>query len=323
MIEKGRLFDACKAGDIDLITQQNGVNVRLRNSEGDELIHIAALNGHIDIVEHLLRNGVPVDVKSKTGFTSLLYACQGGHIDVAKLLVDKEAELQATTPEFYLMIHLATCNGCIELADYLVEHVGMDQIILHWACSQGNVDVVKFLVGKGVAKRFKDSDGDEPIHVAAWTGRADVVRYLLEQGVPVDAKGRNDWTSLHYSCQLGRADVANILMKNAADVEVIVQGGNRPIHIAAGVFSMEVQSFRYLFPSHNGSTGAVSHLDVARSLMKNRADLRKKNLEKETALDIARRSSRSELVEYLEGNTGDSTVISQNVYNVKLTTLYS
>ncbi len=55
-------------------------------------LHFAALNGHLKIVEALLKKGADADEKDAAGKTSLDYANRYGHGKVAKLLISRGAE---------------------------------------------------------------------------------------------------------------------------------------------------------------------------------------------------------------------------------------
>jgi hypothetical protein len=56
-----------------------------------------------------------------------------------------------------------------------------------WACAYGHLDVVRFLLDRGidVGERHR---GETPLHVAAFGGHAEIVAVLLGRGGPVDAR---------------------------------------------------------------------------------------------------------------------------------------
>ena len=62
---------------------RNGANVNAKDEDGRTALHLAAFNGHADIVEALLRHGADVNAKDKDGYTALHWAATLGHAEVA------------------------------------------------------------------------------------------------------------------------------------------------------------------------------------------------------------------------------------------------
>lgn len=56
-----------------------------------------------------------------------------------------------------------------------------------WACQYGHLEVVRFLLGKGLALEKSNNDGTL-LHNAAFGGHPEIVRLLIAQGAPIDMK---------------------------------------------------------------------------------------------------------------------------------------
>jgi ankyrin repeat protein len=67
---------------------------------------------------------------------------------------------------------------------------------IHLAARCGHVDVVRYLVEKGVDVNATNFDGSMPIHVATTWNRPDVVRVLRELGANLDLKNKDGCTAL-------------------------------------------------------------------------------------------------------------------------------
>ncbi|KAH7708637.1 Patatin-like phospholipase family protein [Aphelenchoides avenae] len=66
---------------------------------------------------------------------------------------------------------------------------GMDQTVVHVACSQGDVDAAVLLLANGYSESAADANGDTPLHYAVKNQHADIVRLLLCTGA--DHRKRN------------------------------------------------------------------------------------------------------------------------------------
>src|SRR4030042_3298659 len=66
------------------------------------------------------------------------------------------------------------------------------RIPLHFACGEGNMEIVAFLIAKGTDVKATDPDGFTPLHWAASEGKADAARALIKEGAdanPLSPRG--------------------------------------------------------------------------------------------------------------------------------------
>ena len=82
--------------------------------------------------------------------------------------------------------------------------------VLRLAAKEGRIDVVQFLIERGVIKNDTDGEGKTALYLAAENDHLPVVQYLVEQGGNKD-KAKNDGTSpLYIAAQNGHiTDVTN------------------------------------------------------------------------------------------------------------------
>ena len=176
------------------------------------LIHIAAKNGFIDLVNLILSiNGVDINLKSALdGYSPLHEAASSGFLNVVKLLVDKGANINQVS------FH--------------------DETPLHVACKKGHFDIVKFLVEKEKSQNInkhafnmKDCNGDTPLHLAAKNGFASIVEYLLsiENLTVVNDNNKNNSTPLSIAINNCRFGVVEVLCK-CEKVDVNLKEQNNP-----------------------------------------------------------------------------------------------
>jgi ankyrin repeat protein len=70
-----------------------GADVEKGSNKGSTPLIFAAENGHLDIVEELLLAGVDFDKGNNDGYTPLIWAAAKGRLEVSRLLIEKGADL--------------------------------------------------------------------------------------------------------------------------------------------------------------------------------------------------------------------------------------
>ena len=156
------LIGAAKQGDADAVQVllAGGADANLAQGDGMTALHMAALEGHRDVVDLLLDAGAEIGATTRIGaYTPLHLASQGGRGAVVRVLLRKGADATlATTNSGTTPLHLAArvVNG-EEAVAALLEH------------------------GADVNAR-EGSVGQTPLMFAAAYNRTPAVRVLLEHG---------------------------------------------------------------------------------------------------------------------------------------------
>ncbi|MFD8599386.1 ankyrin repeat domain-containing protein [Kitasatospora sp. NPDC059646] len=96
----GRLFDAARAGDTELLAAHldAGVPANLTNDRGDTLLMLAAYHGHAATVTALLERGAEPDRVNDRAQTPLAGAVFKASTDVVDALLAHGADPHAGTP---------------------------------------------------------------------------------------------------------------------------------------------------------------------------------------------------------------------------------
>ena len=157
------LVKAVRKGDIETVKRllADGAIPNLTLSiNGSEmnLIHIATVCGHLEVIEELLAADVDIEVRDVRGMTPLNVAALYGHDKIAKLLITAGANKEST--EF---------------------SQGLRPI--HFAAIRGNEEVLVELLESGADKNALDSLGVSPLLHAHVNGHTCIVKKLLDAGV--------------------------------------------------------------------------------------------------------------------------------------------
>eukprot|EP00026_Physarum_polycephalum_P002866 Phypoly_transcript_02875.p1 GENE.Phypoly_transcript_02875~~Phypoly_transcript_02875.p1 ORF type:complete len:834 (-),score=168.92 Phypoly_transcript_02875:78-2579(-) len=165
--------------------------VRVNDCDYDKrtALHVAASEGHIDVVRILIREGADLNFADRYNATPLDDAIHHGHQDVAKLLVESGAK------------HGVGSN------------FGLD--LVH-AAGHGDLKNVIKLVENGIPINSCDYDLRTPLHLAIAGRHEQVVKYLLEHGADITAEDRYGGTPLEEAhragVRLGEDPILNLVM---------------------------------------------------------------------------------------------------------------
>jgi len=213
---------AAQAGDLEKIKSSLakgiGPNVRITYLETDTSpkatpLCEAARLGHKEVVKYLVENGADVNYRFSTGYQlyPLNVAAENGHFEIVKYLVQNGADvhtksvssnydcLSRCTP-----LDLAAVNGHLEIVKYLHEELAADlnfdhpidnirkKGIVHVLAQRGYVNVMQYLLDKGLNLDFKNADGDTPLILAVWSKQLEMVKFLIDQKVDISVKGTSN-----------------------------------------------------------------------------------------------------------------------------------
>lgn len=209
------LLTAVVRGDISRVTEYMRLNdLRTCMEAVDDTrktcLHLAAKEGHVELVNLFLSKGWPVDVKDRLNNTPLHLACYRGHGPVVQILLRKGAD------------------------PMLGDTAGRKAI--HYACSALTPDALLALIShnRGVLSCI-DNTGRGATHYLIHNTSpncSDLLRALLSAGGSVDQKDSEGKTALHYACEAGKGKWVGLLLRNGAGLNVRDNAGKTPVDLA-------------------------------------------------------------------------------------------
>jgi ankyrin repeat protein len=246
-------------------------------------LHLAALFGHIDVVELLLEKGASRNPGDRRRETPLHLAVRSRHIKVVKLLLEKGASRNPRSQLGYTPLHLAAKSGHIEVVKLLLEKGASrnpasccGHTPLHLAVESGHIETVRLLLEQG-AKDLRDQMEETPLHLAARSGQLEVVRLLLEKRKSRDPKNSGRYTPLHLAVQSGCIEVVRLLLEEGASRNPGNWRRQTPLHLAAG----------------------TGYAEVVGSLLEKGANINAQDEDKETPLHLAAHYGKVDVVRLL------------------------
>jgi ankyrin repeat protein len=190
---------------------------------GTTLLMTAAADGSAPVIKALLAAGAKVDARDEAGRTALMYAAKEGKAEVVDLLVAAGADVEARDRDGATALRMATDGGHSGIASALMRKspATPDRGALSGALSNGDVDLVKSLLSKGIAP--DPQAGENPPLVAAagaWKNRLALVKALVEAGARAEVRDADGKTPLMEAARWSGdepTEVVKYLLAHGAD----------------------------------------------------------------------------------------------------------
>ncbi|PSN37403.1 hypothetical protein C0J52_16313 [Blattella germanica] len=190
--------------DIDVIDRNNRTP-----------LHLAAAQGHANIVWFLLGNKANMNICDKEGKTPFLKAVECGHKETIQIMLERGVDINTIDYSGNSGLHIAAKHGFYEIASMLLKQGAnfessnnFGEFPLHIATVAENKDLVELLLRYGSSVNIVDRDNRSPLMFAAKLGSMALVQLFLEYGAQRAVMDSNDWTAEDYALMGGHQDVA-------------------------------------------------------------------------------------------------------------------
>ncbi|RYP49558.1 hypothetical protein DL768_004760 [Monosporascus sp. mg162] len=104
---------------------------------------------------------------------------------------------------------------------------------LSYAAEQGEEEIVKLLLDKGVDVNNMDRYDRSPLSYAAKQGRKEIVRLLLDSGADADSRDLYGRSPLSYAAEQGEEETVRLLLDRGAYADNMDERGRSPLSYAA------------------------------------------------------------------------------------------
>ncbi len=221
--------------NIEELEKGYNINNCIDNNTGASLLINASNEGYIDIVKHLIKKGVDINSTSKIGNTALHLAAFNGHIEVVKeLLKNPTCVMTMFNQKGYTPLQLAIAsNADLETKKNIIHEFKLKGIIinahttfgygpLHVAAANNKHEIIPFLIENGADINSKTDDKFEntPLIIACILGYSEVVKVILSTGADVDILSTQKMASIDYAAEKGYTNIVKDLLTNGANPDI-------------------------------------------------------------------------------------------------------
>ncbi|GJN20988.1 hypothetical protein PR202_gb08433 [Eleusine coracana subsp. coracana] len=283
-------------------------------------IHLASRLGYTQVLKQLISHGIEVNIKTSTGDTPLMVSARAGHSDCFMELIKFGADLgiKNNAGETAIMIaNLSSFRSSIvdifmRVLNCGARIISSDMTIfspLHFFAGSGRAEPLLMMLHQSASDLNKlDGSGLTPVMVAAESAHVDIFRLLVMKGADItvrSAEGKNVMSIIRQKSSETRDCFEQILLQASLADALTGHTLFRPLHYAARIGDTS-SLLQLLDMGHDANTAdedgytplmhaaASGSLDSCKILVSHGgADCSLVNERSETALSLARRSSRS------------------------------
>ena len=164
-----------------------------------------------------------------------------------KALIDKGMSPNQKDPKGMPILMLAMQEKSMKTVDYLINAKGIDlnqtnitnETPLMFAALYGMLPEVKTLVNQKEVP--VNRSGWTPLHYACTNGHLDIALFLLDKGAAVDAPSPNETTPIMMAIRAGNIQLVRLLLDRGADIRIRNQQGYSAIDVAELFNQEEIQ----------------------------------------------------------------------------------
>ncbi|XP_071094934.1 putative ankyrin repeat protein RBE_0220 [Haliotis cracherodii] len=238
------LIDACEKGDLSRvksILSDPGANINSMTKGRMTAVMIAAVAGHGEVFDLLVRKGADLSLLDNTDTSILHLACEGENIEIVKyVLTQNIVSINSRDDEGTTPIMTAASNGDNGVFEVLVE-AGADlsllnnneDDILHLACEGENIEIIKYLLTQGNVDINRKLDGCTPVMEAALTKSKELFDFFVKEGADLSLLSDDKNNVLHLACFGGNVEIVKyVIAQNIFDINSQDAYGRTPAMIA-------------------------------------------------------------------------------------------
>uniref|UniRef100_A0A914Z561 Uncharacterized protein n=1 Tax=Panagrolaimus superbus TaxID=310955 RepID=A0A914Z561_9BILA len=123
----------------------------------------------------------------------------------------------------------------------------IDKMHMLAACSEGNIELVKEFIERGVNVEEFDDDGVTALQIAAARGHTKLTEFLLSQDADLEFCNVVGYTPLLHACREGHIEVVKLLIQRGAKLDVTTFTGASPLTLACAGGHFELVKYLLTF----------------------------------------------------------------------------
>ncbi|XP_065193226.1 transient receptor potential cation channel subfamily A member 1-like [Sycon ciliatum] len=215
-----------------------------RDNEGNTCLHLAAQNGHTQVVQLCLQELADINAHNSFFATPLHLAAVNGHEEVVKMLAAGGAKLNSPDFERMTPLHRATKFNRLGIVNFLLSQGENTKVDAHdangktpllVAASHGHVSIMTALHRFHAAIQARDACDRTCLHLAVINHEIKAVETSLKLGGKdiLNSVDRDESTALHLAARKGFFKICQLLGEHHCDMTARDEHERIPLHWSA------------------------------------------------------------------------------------------
>ncbi len=244
---------------------EKGADVNIQDKQNDPVIHWTAYYGEYELTKLLLDNKAKTNLKSIHSDGVMHVALKEWQDSIVDLLMSYNVKLNNVSKEQYEIVQAVKANSLKNLKRTLKSNLvnskdASGTPILITAASNGNLDIVKYLLQNGADINNMNPVGHTALNRAVFFGNEEMAHFLIAQGADVaKTDDRFMLPPLIAAIRKNRNELAKVLIEKGASINALDGiNGMTPIMWAAGYENKEIVKLLLI---NNADLSIVSKYD--------------------------------------------------------------
>ena len=267
------LHCSAQSGNCELVAYfaEMGTDIQVKTNEGRNCLHIAALQGHLNLCKMLIdKHKIDLHLIDNAGYTALHYSAESGNFELVAYIAEMRNEIHLKTNDGRNCLHIAALQGNLNLCKMLIDKHKVDVNVadkhgwaaVHFSAQSGNCQLVAYFAEMGTDVHLKTNDGSNCLNIAAYQGHLNLCKMLIDKHkVDLHLTDNDGWTALHCSARSGNYDLVAYFTEMGTDIHLKTNYGSNCLHTAAlkghlklCKYFLEIHSFDVQMEDNGGRT---------------------------------------------------------------------
>ena len=236
---------AAQSGNCRLVAYfvEMGSDIHLKTNDGSNCLHIAALEGHLNLCKILIhKHKVDLHMSDNYGWTGIHFSAHSGNCELFVYFTEMGIDIRLKTNDGRNCLHFAAAGGHLNLCKMLIDNYKLDfhmtdndgWTVLHYSAYSGKCELVAYFAEMGTDICPKTNGGRNCLHFAAFEGHLNICKMLIyKHKVHLHMTDNDGWTALHCSARSGNCELVAYFAEMGTDIHLKTNDGRNCLHIAA------------------------------------------------------------------------------------------